>query len=205
MKRGQAFLIAALMMWQAGCVLRGKPKATPAPPPPEPIPVPATSSPSRPAEPLSVPQTQVKLPPEQPLNLEALPPEPQAAPQENPPRQTRANRPRPSAPKPAEPAAPAAAAPATPIPESRPPIEEVVPASEQKRFQDQAQTRKREIRQWLDSAGRRRLNRHQQNTVERIQAFLKDSDDAEARGDMREADALAERAQILLRELQNGQ
>ena len=45
----------------------------------------------------------------------------------------------------------------------------------------------------------------QRNTVERIRAFVKDSDEAEKRGDMREADALAERAVILMRELQSGQ
>lgn len=198
-------IFAALVIGQAGCVLGGKPKAAPTPPPPQPAPAPAATAPARAAEALSIPQTQIKLPPEQPLNLDALPQEPQAAPQENQPRPARANRPRPSAPKPPEPAAPATITPAPPTPEPRQPIQEVVPAAEQKRFQEQAQTRKREVRQWLDTAGRRRLTRHQQNTVERIQAFLKDSDDAEARGDMREADALAERAQILLRELQNGQ
>lgn len=203
MKRAQAILSAALVIGQAGCVLGGKPKAAP-PPPPQPAPA-AAAAPARPAEPLSVPQTRIELPPPQPFNTDSLPPEPPTAPQESPARPVRSNRPRPSAPKPAEPAAPAPAPPATPAPEVRPQIQEVVPAAEQKHYQEQAQTRKREIRQWLDTSGRKRLNRHQQNTVERIQAFLKDSDDAEARGDMREADALAERAQILLRELQNGQ
>lgn len=203
MKRAQAILSAALVIGTAGCVLRGKPKAAPTPPPPAPAAA-AAEAPAPAAGPLSIPQTQVTLPPEQPLNLDALPVETQAAPPESPPRPRHASRPRPTAPKP-ETAAPTVGPPATPPPESRPPIQEVVPAEEQKHFQEQAQARKREVRQWLDTAGRRRLNRRQQNTVERIQAFLKDSDDAEGRGDMREADALAERAQILLRELQNGQ
>jgi hypothetical protein len=78
----------------------------------------------------------------------------------------------------------------------------VVPPTELKRWQDSAQARRKAVHQWLDASGRK--YRSHQATVDRIRAFLKDSDAAELRGDMREADALAERAQFLVRELQNG-
>jgi hypothetical protein len=204
MRRVEAILVAALAISLAGCVVRGKPKAAAAVPP---APKPAPSAPAAPPQPLSIPQTQVQLPPPQPVNPEALPSEPPTEPPaETTSTTTRGNRGRPAvshAPRP-ETAAPPAAAPA-PVAEPRAPMQEVVPAGEQKRWQDSAQARKREIQKWLDTAGRQRLTSHQRNTVERIRAFLKDSDDAERRGDMREADALAERAQILLRELQNAQ
>ena len=206
MKRVEVVLGAALVIWQAGCAVGGKTKASPASPPP-PQPVAAAAPPAPPPEPLSVPQTQVKLPAPQPIDADALPPEPPAAPAGTAAPPARPSRPRPATPKPpAENTAPPANAnPTPPAPEPRPPIQEIVPESDQKRWQEAAQVRKREVRQWLDSIARRRLSRHQQSTVERIRAFLKDSDDAEARGAMREADALAERAQILVQELQNGQ
>jgi hypothetical protein len=134
-------------------------------------------------QPLSIPQTQVALPKPQPVDPDALAAGPPAAPVETPP----APRPPRSQPAPA-----------------RPPIQEIVPAAEQKRLQESAQTRKREIRRLLDQAQARRLNGDERNLVSRIQSFVKLSDDAEKRGDMREADALAERAQILSRELQSG-
>src|SRR5439155_1157489 len=108
-----------------------------------------------------------------------------------------------------EPPAPVTPAPVAPAPapagEAHPLIQEIVPAGEQKRLLDSAEGRKREIQQSLNTLGHKRLNRHQQTTVSRIRAFVKDSEDAQRRGDMRQADALAERAQMLLRELQNGQ
>jgi hypothetical protein len=153
--------------------------------------------------PLSIPQTDVHLPPPQPVTTEAAataepPEEPAATPE--PPRTAR--RPRQPAPKPAEssaPATPPAAVPAAP-PE-HPPIEEVTPAAEQKRFQDEAAARKREVHQIVDPIDTRRLNRQQRTTLGRIQSFLKQSDDAESRGEMRQASELAQRALILAREL----
>jgi hypothetical protein len=108
------------------------------------------------------------------------------------------------------PAAPAATTPAPARPAqrqpaaARPPIQEIVPAAEQKRLQESAQARKREIRPKLNQAQARGLSTDERNLVSRIQSFLKLSDEAEARGDMRQADALAERAQILSRELPSG-
>lgn len=211
MRRLEAILAVVLATSLAGCVVNGKPKAAPTPAAPQPVssaPAPAPKV----AEQLSIPQTQVQLPPPQPVNPDAL----TAAPATEPPAETTPTSPsrpgrgsRPPAPvatppKPVETPAPAPA-PAAPPVEARPPIQEVVPAGEQKRLQESAQARKKEVLQWLDTPGnRRRIGRHQQ-TAMRIRAFVKDSDEAEHRGDMRQADALAERAQILLRELQNAQ
>jgi hypothetical protein len=190
MKRLQAIMAAAMAISLAGCVVNGKPKTVSAAPPP---PAPA-AAPAPPAEPLSIPQTQVELPPPQPVTPEALattqPPEQAAAPSAaagaRPPRR----------------AAPANAPAALPAEPERPPVQEILNPAESKRLQDLAGAHKREIRQWLTPARARRLN---QDTVSRIQSFLKASDDAENRGDMRQANALAERALILLRELQGAQ
>ena len=45
----------------------------------------------------------------------------------------------------------------------------------------------------------------QQKVADTIRSFLSLSEDAEKHNDMRQADALAERAQILAKELQSGQ
>ena len=203
MRLGKAIFAAALAIALAGCVVRGKPKTAAVPPAPQPSPV--VAAPAPPPEPLSIPQTQVQLPPSQPVNPDALAvqttePAPEAA--TPAPRNGRR-----SGTAPVTPARQEAAQPATPAPpavEPRPPIQEMVPAADLKRLQDSADTRKREIQEWLETRGRKRLTRQQQATVDRMRAFVKDSDAAEHRGDMREADALAEWAQILLHELQNG-
>jgi len=205
----EAILAAFLATSLAGCVVRGTPKTAAVPPAPQP-PENATASPAPPPA-LSIPQTQVQLPPPQPVNLEALSavasPEPAVEPATAAPagRGGRGGRgaSTTAAPKPETPAS-VTPPPPPPAVEARAPIQEIVPASEQKRLQESAQARRKEILQWIDGTGRRRANRHPQ-TVILIRSFLKDSDAAEKRGDMRQADALAERAQILLRELQNGQ
>lgn len=203
MRLVKAIFAVVLAIGLAGCVLRSKPKTAAMPPAPKPTP--AAAAPAPPPEPLSIPQTQVQLPPPQPVNPDALAvpatePAPEAA--APPPRSRRSGTPNPPPPKP-EAAAPVG--PPVPAVEPRPPIQEMVPAAEQKQLQDSADARKREIQEWLNSRGRKRLTRQQQTTVDRMRAFVKDSDAAERRGDMREADALAEHAQILLRELQGGQ
>jgi hypothetical protein len=215
MKPSEAIVGAALAISLAGCVVRGTPKTAAVPATPQPA-APAAPAPEPPPQPLSIPQTEVQLPPAQPLSAEAMatlqPPEPATGPVTNPTRTTRRNpsvtntpaQPRPEAPAPVTPA-PVAPAPAPPPAEAHPLIQEIVPAGEQKRLLDSAEGRKREIQQSLNTLGHKRLNRHQQTTVSRIRAFVRDSDDAQRRGDMRQADALAERAQMLLRELQNEQ
>jgi hypothetical protein len=205
MRLVQAILAAALAISLAGCVVRAKPKTTAAVPA-APQPAPAPAAPVPPPEPLSIPQTLVQLPPPQPFNPESVPdlpvatPEAAAAPSRN--------RNRIGSPAPVTPPKPEAAPPVAPPPvvvEPRPPIQEEVSDAEKKRLQESAHARKRLITRWLDTRGRKGFNPQQQGIVDRIHAFLKDSQAAEDRGDMREADAIAEHAQILLRELQNGQ
>jgi hypothetical protein len=86
--------------------------------------------------------------------------------------------------------------------EQRPTVQEIVAPAELKRLQESADSRKQEIRKVLEQA--RGLSRDQREIVTRIQSFVQLSDEAEKRGDMRQADALAERGQLLVRELQSG-
>jgi hypothetical protein len=200
MGRVEAILAVALALSMAGCVLSGKPKTAAVPPQPQPA---AQPKPAPPPEPLSIPQTQVQLPPPQPVNLDALavpaPPEPvETAPAPKPVRRTAAGSPPPAKPEIVGPVAP----PAEP---ERAPVQEIVPADERKRYQESADASKREIRQLLEHAKAHRLNTDQRKMVTRIQAFLTQSDDAEKRGDMRQADALAERGLVLAKDLAGGQ
>jgi hypothetical protein len=64
--------------------------------------------------------------------------------------------------------------------------------------------RRREVSQILAQMGKVRMSRAQQNVVTSIKNFLALSDEAEKRNDMRQADALAEKAQLLARDLRNG-
>jgi hypothetical protein len=191
---------AILAIAMTGCALGGKPKtAVPA------VPVPAAAAVASPAEPLSVPQTHVQLPPPQPLNPEALvAPPPQAPPAVVSPVQTAAPTARrvpvvSSAPPQPDPA------PAVVVAEpARPSIQEVLPEGERSKLQNDAAASRKRVRAWLESTSARRLSGQPKLTRDRIQSFLKASDDAERRGDFREAVQLAERAEILMRELQGG-
>jgi hypothetical protein len=215
MRITRAILVVMPAFLLAGCIVGARPrivKNIPPPPVQQPLPAPA---PAAAPGPLSSPQTNAEvLPPPQPLNPEAVaaaqPPE-QAAPPPAPPRNT-ASRPRqqhagpPAIPAPrTEPEPPAPAPAATPAPiESGSRIQEILPASEQKRLQEEAAARKREVRQWLAQSHARRLSSAQNNLRNTVESYLKLSDDKEALGDMRQADDLALRAWILARDLQSG-
>ena len=80
----------------------------------------------------------------------------------------------------------------------------MVPAAEQKQLQDAAQASKREANLVLAQMRGRALSASQRDSVQRIRSFVNQSDQAEQRGDMRQASALAERARALARELQSG-
>jgi hypothetical protein len=56
----------------------------------------------------------------------------------------------------------------------------------------------------LEQAKAHRLTTDQKKIVTRVHAFVIQSDDAEKRGDMRQADALAERGLVLAKELGGG-
>jgi hypothetical protein len=194
-------LAVSLPVFQSACALSGKPKTSAAavtPPQPKPA---ADTKPAAPPEPLSVPQTQVQLPPPQPINPDAVPPpskpeEPAPAP--TAPRPVRRTSPQPTKP---ETSAPPAATPAEP---ELGPVQEVLTADERKRFQESADNRKSEIRHLLTQIKSHRLNAELNREVKRIQTLVAQSDDLEKHGDMRQADALAERGLILARELAGG-
>lgn len=209
MRRVDLVLAALMTLFLSGCVLRGKQpqqKATVAPPPPKPIQAPPPASAPGP---LSIPQTHAELPAPQPINPDALATatQPEGPPDNQPTPRIPRRAPGPVAGPPKPPDTPPVQAqtpppaPATAEPE-RPRVQEIVPAAELKRLQEAAQARKREIRKALEEAQAHRLSSPQRALVPRIQSFLQLSDDAEVRGDMRQADALAERAQVLARELQ---
>jgi hypothetical protein len=195
-------LTALLVIVLAGCELRGKPKVA-TPPAPSPVAAPAPKPPPPPV-PLSIPQTNVALPKEQPLDDAALEITPSTAAAEptpvaaGPPQRQR-NRP------PVGSTAPAAPPPSAPAvtPEPRETVQEIVPPPENKRLQERAQAHRTEANQILQRLGRR-LNNAQQGVVASIKSFVALSEQAEKYNDMRQADALAERAQILAKELQSG-
>jgi hypothetical protein len=201
MRRAEALLIIAMAVSCGGCVLR-KPqaaKATPAAPKPAPPPAPVASPP-----PLSIPQTNVYLPSPQPVTAEALattiPAGEPTPPQPAPPKPI--TRPAPSRPS----GAPVRVEPATPAPvtppesEPRPPISELTAPAEQKRLKEEADARRTEVTQLVRRIPKGR-QRQQQDSIARIAAFLKQADEAEGRGDMRQASELAQRALVLAREL----
>ena len=182
----------------AGCAARANSAAAK---PATAKPAAANSAAAKPA-PLSTPQTQVELPKAQPIDpaaLDTVPPpvvETPAPPRPTPPT-PRKNPPRPD---PVAPPTPVT----TPPENTREPVQEVVSAADLKRFQESAQSRKREVARILDSIKNRRLSKAQQNDVASIRSFVALSDESEKRNEMRQADVLAERAQILARGLPNG-
>lgn len=78
-----------------------------------------------------------------------------------------------------------------------------MPPDESRRIHDEIEKRKAEIAALLNRAKKRRLSAEERNSMERIRSFLSLSDEAAGRGDMRQAEALSERALVLARELQN--
>jgi hypothetical protein len=199
MKRLRVLLAAGLVLSLSGCAFHRKPQVAKAAPPPKPVTAPA---PAPLPQPLSIPQTNVQLPPSQPLSPEALattePHEeaPAAVPPRTPPRRTVQ-----AAPKPVEAVAPPPVT-VTPAPEERQPIQEVLPPGEVHRLAEETDARKRDTLRVLEQVQPQRLTATQRQIVDRVQAFLKQSDDAKQRGDMRQASELAGRALVLAKELQ---
>jgi hypothetical protein len=150
---------------------------------------------------LSVTQTNVTLPPQQPLDPEAFATAPPEEPAGTPAAPRPASRRPPPAPR-TEPPVQTAAPPVPEQPADRGPVQEIVPAAEQKQLLDHAAEKQRAARQILDQMKGQRLNNPQRSLRSSIEQFLKLSEDAERRNDARVADALAERALVLARELQ---
>jgi outer membrane biosynthesis protein TonB len=193
-------IIAVLVLSMTGCFLGGKKRAA-TPPPPKP---PATAA-KPPEEPLSIPQTKVQLPPPQPVDPRAL--ETTERPPAPPPETAPAPRPqRRSAPIPTtgpQPPAETQPAPQQPAPEERPRLQEILSAEEKRKLVDEIHNRKREVYDILQHASRRNLSQADRLIVERVRSFLALSDQAAWRDDIRQADALSERAVVLARELRN--
>src|ERR1017187_4903319 len=198
--KATALLTALLSILLAGCELRGKP-AKSAVPPAAPKPVASAAPAPAPAPALSIPQAPVELPKPHPVDPAAL--ETEATPPEPPPAVAAPARSRRATPAASQPA-PASPPAATPPPEPRETVQEIVSPAEVKSLQDPAQARRNEVKQILDRLGRRQLTGTQRNVVATIRNFLTLSGEAENHNDMRQADALAERAQILAKELQSG-
>lgn len=213
MKQLVFILGAPLSLLLAGCVLSGKEqkqKVSAVPTPPKPASTTPAPSPT-PQAPLSIPQTVAELPAPQPISPEALvsmkqPEEPAETPPAPRPRPPRAGQvvgpPKPEAPPVTAQAPPAAVPPE--LPQERAPIQEILPPAENKRLQDSADGKKREIKKVLDQIDVRKLDNAQRDLVQRIKSLVQQSDEAEGRNEMRQADALAGSAQILIRELQSG-
>jgi len=201
MKCTEAILFIGLALGLTGCALGGAPKIAKATPPP---PKPEVAPPPPPPQPLSIPQTHVELPKPQPLDPDALatpPPQPEPPPE---PATSRAPRRPSSGPQIPVPPKPEATIPPAPEPEPRPAIQEIVPAAEQKRLHDSMEQRKAEINQILEQFANRRQTSLQKSEVRTIRVFLDLAEEADKHGDFKQADGLAERAQILARELQAG-
>ena len=203
--QAKALLTVVAGIVLAGCSLRGKPaKSAVVPAAPKPVVAPA---PAAPPPALSIPQTRVELPKPQPVDPSALITEPRPPELPEPPPAAAPARPRRTSPAASQPANPAAAAPAaaaTPPPETRETFQEIVSPAELKRLQDQGLARRREANQILDQLGRRQLTGAEQKVAATIRNFLALSEAAEKHNDPRQANSLAERAQILAKELQSG-
>jgi hypothetical protein len=199
--KSRLLITASAAILLAGCDMPGKKTSVVPPVTPKPEVVPAPI-PAPPPAPLSTPQTSVTLPQEQPLDEASLETQPIAAPEPaqvaGPPARPRTNRTQ-------QPAA--APAPVAPAPAPDPPretVQEIISAADKKMLQERAQSRRNEASLTLDRVNKRRLNPTQQGVAASIRNFLTLSEQAEKGNDMRQADALAERAWILAKELQSG-
>jgi hypothetical protein len=185
------------MLTSAGCLFRSArvaPVVVAAPPPPAP-------APAAPEEPISAPQTQVVLPRSQPIPAAALaivPPEwPTPAPEPpapapKPHTAQRAERPQTA---PTQPMGP------QPPPPPRRRIRPVASAADQRRLTALIADRQRQAQEALARAKARQSSDAENATIERIQAFLDQTDEAIKEQDLQLADALSSRALLLTQEL----
>jgi hypothetical protein len=219
MRKAPVLTALFLAMLTSGCVLPGKSGKPAVVTPASPNPI-ASTAPAPASQPLSIPQTQVELPKPQPVPQEALAVDP-APTVELPVETTTGTRPGPgrnTTTRPGtqqrtdntQPANPAANPPASPPPvvtpaEPPPPtIGEIIPQADLKRYQEQAQSKLREVQQIVDQFARRNRTPAQDELLTSIKSFVESSAGAEKRNDMKLADALAERALIKAKDLLNG-
>jgi len=206
MKNWALLAVAFLAVALAGCALQAKKgkDTTPASVVPPSAGNVATSVPK--PEPLSTPQTHVDLPPDQQLNPESLavettPPSPPPAAAPVPAPTAHRN---PPAPTPAKPDTTAPAATEPPPSTPRPAIQEALPDTERNRLLESAKAKRSVVRAWLDSPAAQHLNAQGKRTRGTIEQMLKRSEEAEKHSDAATAAQLADRAAVLMQELQNG-
>ena len=154
--------------------------------------------------PISVPQTQVTLPRPQPVQDEALTVVKPDAPPAPQPSQT-AKPPRAALPKP-EPRQQPATAPTVPAGAQPPPalprrIRPVQSAAERQTLTAQIAASQRQVQDNLAKAKSRRLSDAEKSAVDRIQAFLEQTDAALKEQDLQQAAALSNRALLLSQDL----
>jgi hypothetical protein len=185
------------MLASPGCsLLRARIAPVAVAPPARPAPAPVAA----PEEPISVPQTQVILPRPQPIAAEALAiiPDEWPAPAPEPPVQPAKPHPAPrterTQPTPTQPVGPQ-----PPPPRRR--IRPVATAAEQQRLSALIAEQQRQAQEILVKAKARQLSESEKGTVERIQAFLDQTDGAIKEQDLQLAEALSSRALLLSREL----
>ena len=196
MQRTTTVLAILLAIPLAGCVLSGKAKKVQAAPP-APVDTPVAAAPA-PPPPLSIPQTRAELPAPQPVPEAALatsqPPEEERRPLVVPPPK--------SVPK-SKPvaAAPKVEAPPAPAPEPvREPVQEVLRPEERTRLLQETTAARREIATIIANAPAR-VQRQRKDQLVNIRTFQQQSLDFERKGDLRQANELAQRALVLAREL----
>jgi hypothetical protein len=189
-----------------------KPTRDKTPSPPQPDSASAEPAPeSAPAEPLSIPQTQVRLPSPQPIDPQALATPPVYVPADA--SQTSKNHHgsnKRQGPQPASAAPPgkpetvetADAPPAAEAP--RPPIGPVLSDEERRRMTEDISSRLQDVDRMLARIAALHPNDAEKASVERIRSFQKLSHDALERGEIQPANALADRAVLLAKEVLNG-
>lgn len=205
MIRARVRLLAALALLLAaewGC--HRKPKTPAQPPAPAAAPLEMPPPPKvepHPIEEPPLPPPPMPAPPEQEPsvitpNVIKLPPPPKPA--RKRPVRPAAAKPKPEEAKPAEEPAEPAAQPAPPSP--APVLEEVLPGDESRRLRQNLAAYQAAARNALAAIKGRRLSREQNETAARIQAFLRQSEEAEGR-DIAAAAELARRAALLAEDL----
>lgn len=205
MIRTRVRLLAALSLLltaEWGC--HRKPKTPVQPPTPAAAPLEMPPPPKvepRPIEEPPLPPPPMPAPPQQEPavitpNVIKLPPPPKPA--RKRPARPAAAKPKPEEAKPAEEPAEPAAQPAPPSP--APVLEEVLPGDESRRLRQNLTAYQTAARNALAAIKGRRLSRDQNETASRIQAFLRQSGEAEGR-DIAAAAELARRAALLAEDL----
>ncbi len=206
-----SILLLTCCLWTlsgSGCSLRPVRAASPPAAAPQPAPPAQTQPPVETAAdlPVSIPQTQVTLPSPQPIQAEALSvikvePPPTATPpsQTAKPRIPAAPRAEQRQPTPAQ-TAPAGPQPPPP-PASRRRIRPVESAAERGRLMAEISTRQKQVQDNLARARTRQLSETEKSAVERIQAFLEQTEAALKDQDLQQAAALSNRALLLSQDL----